>query len=216
MNLTYIKKVFEIAMQNLNTFFSFSFLFFFIVNKLKKDWKQIRDGYTRCKKERTKRTKSGSKGGRLPTCNYYELLGFLSDPTDELLSQATSNLPDDQMSLATSLESEIETLTETAPILSGSITTPSSTDPRKPFISRKRSHPSSRESNEVDKLFISTLQDVNNQIKEVNQEAKQDDSNSYFCKSLITTMEELTPEQNMLARIKIQQVLFEIKFNKNI
>ena len=83
-----------------------------------------------------------------------------------------------------SLESEIETLTETTLIPSWSITTPittpSSTDPRKPIISRKRSQPSpkkSRESNEVDKLFISTLQE----IKGVNQESKQDDSNSYFC-----------------------------------
>ena len=123
------------------------------------------------------------------------------------------------MSMAMSLESEIETLAETTPIPSWSITTPittpSSTDPRKPIISRKRSQPSSkesRESNEVDKLFISTLQE----IKGVNQESKQDDSNSYFCKSLITSMEELTAEQNMLARIKIQQVLFEIKFDKNI
>ena len=81
-----------------------------------------------------------------------------------------------------------------------------------PFVTLRES----RECNEVDKVFISTLQDVNNQIKGVNQESKQDDSNSYFCKSLITSMEELTPEQNMLARIKIQKVLFEIKFNKNI
>ena len=39
-----------------------------------------------------------------------------------------------------------------------------------------------------------------------------EDEDSLFCRSLVPTLQRLTPRQNKLAKIKIQQLLFDIEF----
>ena len=70
---------------------------------------------------------------------------------------------------------------------------------------------------DVEKDLIESIKSVNNQIQQhqVSSTAEKEETpNSLFCRSLITTMDELTPEQCMIARIKIQQALYEIKYSK--
>ena len=45
------------------------------------------------------------------------------------------------------------------------------------------------------------------------QSSDENNPNLLFCRSLVGLMDELTPQQNMLARIKIQQILYQVKFN---
>ena len=65
----------------------------------------------------------------------------------------------------------------------------------------------------IDKHFLLELKSCNDMIS---GQEEPSDSDSLFCKSLIKRMNELTPEQNMLARIRIQYILFEIKFDKTL
>ena len=44
-------------------------------------------------------------------------------------------------------------------------------------------------------------------------ESDENNPNLLFCRSLVGLMDELTPQQNMIARIKIQQILYQVKFN---
>ena len=50
-------------------------------------------------------------------------------------------------------------------------------------------------------------------IKTKETQTTDENPNLLFCKSLVGLMDELTPQQNMIARIKIQQILYEVKFN---
>ena len=62
-------------------------------------------------------------------------------------------------------------------------------------------------------------------LKKVNQAAKlliskelrgesEDDSDTLFCRNIIPTLRNLTPRNNKLAKIKIQQFLLEIEFEE--
>ena len=58
-----------------------------------------------------------------------------------------------------------------------------------------------------------SLNNVDRQLKEVTDNANKNmaNSNFLFWKSLVDILDGVIPGQNMEARIKIQQVLFEIK-----
>ena len=64
---------------------------------LRQVWKNLREGYFRCKKNRAKASKSGSKATRLPTSNHFEQLKFLDDRTEESLSSPVTNIEDQMM-----------------------------------------------------------------------------------------------------------------------
>ncbi|XP_057300153.1 uncharacterized protein LOC130630609 [Hydractinia symbiolongicarpus] len=49
------------------------------VEKIKYDWSKIRENYRKCLKKRDARTKSGAGYDKLPTCNFFNELRFLSD-----------------------------------------------------------------------------------------------------------------------------------------
>ena len=158
---------------------------------LKNLWKNLRESYQRCKSKRARLSKSGSKATRLPTCNFFELLTFLDDDSEGTQSTSTTNID--------------ECFNEEPP------PTPKVTY-RTNFSSKRRNQ---SKSDDIDREIMASLRSVNDQIQQQPQtNTKEKSANSLFCKSLISTMDELTPEQTMLALIKIQQVLFEIKYNK--
>lgn len=166
------------------------FLLFVLVEFLKNLWKNLRESYLRCKSKRAKLTKSGSKASRLPSCNFFDLLTFLDDNTEEALSTSSTNLDD-------SINEEL---------------------PQNPIASYRSNFSSKRKTSkpdDIDTEILASLKSMNNQTppqEPVN--VREESANSLFCKSLISSMDDLTPEQTMLARIKIQQVLFDIKYNK--
>lgn len=66
------------------------------------------------------------------------------------------------------------------------------------------------------KRLMDSLNNVDRQLKEVtdNTNKNMERSNFLFCKSLVEILDDLTPEQNMDARIRMHQVLVEIKYKK--
>ena len=89
------------------------------------------------------------------------------------------------------------------------------TNSRTPFSSRKRKLQDVKV-NELYRKLLAELSDVSKKINDNSVADPKEDSNALFCKSLIQSMEDLSEEQNMLARIKINQVLFEVKFGKKL
>ena len=82
---------------------------------------------------------------------------------------------------------------------------------RRPLSKKRKSN-----SEELDQALLSSLNNVNTQLQEVSKESNRNEesSNFSFCKSIVELLDGLNPEQNMMARIKIQQVLFDIKYKK--
>ena len=190
-------------------------LFYFLVAVLKKEWKNLRDAYTRCIQKRTSLSRSGSKSTRLPTCNFYEQLKFLSYAFSvQELSTSNISIPDDDpdFSLDSPMLTPTPSIPETPTLSISEISTPIPPSTYCQNISKKRKKSAiSGDVSEVDKLLLEELKTTKQQSTD-----EPEDSNSLFCKSLVKTLSELSPEKNMLARIKINQVLFEIKFDKTL
>lgn len=179
-------------------------MFLFLVVELKRVWKNLRDAYKKCKTNRGKVMRSGSKATKLPTCAYFEILSFLSDNLEESETSVTTNVD---------ARDEIQmTITGT----NDSVTNVQ--EPKQQQIGRKSLKKRKLVPDEVDTALINSLSQINKQIQDEDESQKKksekESSNTYFCKSIIDTLDTLSPEENMEARIKIQQILFEIKFRK--
>ena len=63
-------------------------------------------------------------------------------------------------------------------------------------------------------MLIKALKDLNKPSTEELPKSKdaESDSDTLFCQSLISTLKSLGPEENMKAKMQIQQLLFTLKF----
>ena len=165
----------------------------------------MREAYYKCKNNRSKLTRSGAKASKLPTCNYYNVLTFLSETTGE----------DNSISVTCNIrEGNLTAFTSTSPAFTKGFGgfQPDELLGRKAFNPRKRK--THNQDNEAELILMNTLQNVNKQIQENKEENLKKSSNVLFCKSLVEILDGLSPEQNMEARIKMQQILFEIRYKK--
>ena len=165
----------------------------------------MREVYYKCKNNRSKLTRSGAKASKLPTCNYYNVLTFLSETTGE----------DNSISVTCNIrEGNLTAFTSTSPAFTKGFGgfQPDELLGRKAFNPRKRK--THNQDNEAELILMNTLQNVNKQIQENKEENLKKSSNVLFCKSLVEILDGLSPEQNMEARIKMQQILFEIRYKK--
>ena len=163
----------------------------------------MRDAYTRCVQKRKALTRSGSKASRLPSCNFYSQLAFLSHASEcSTPTIIDTNITlDDNTSNDSSNQNDVNELPSQQSVKSlrkGSV---------------YRDHKKTKINDEIDQQFLAELKNCNENLAK-NDEPE--DSDALFCKSLVKQMAELTPEQNMLVRIKMQQSLFEIKFGKKL
>ena len=74
---------------------------------------------------------------------------------------------------------------------------------------------------EVDKMLIKTLQGLgkdNGQSTEesVSVHEQEESADSLFCRSLILILESLSAKKNRYAKIKIQELLYEIEFDDSV
>ena len=74
---------------------------------------------------------------------------------------------------------------------------------------------------EVDTLLMKTLQEFGTEKEQSTEESvpvqKQDESaDSLFCRSLIPILENLNAKKNRYARMKIQELLYEIEFDDSV
>lgn len=152
-------------------------------------------------KKREQRTRSGAGSSKLPTCNYFTELSFLSDtlknkPTDSNLNRA--------------IRFGKENTTPSTPRSEESSDvdfTPKRTMKRNRDVDRATNN-TQQQPSMLDLAIVETLKSSK---KEVSEEPKEKDCNVLFCLSLVDTLKALSPRENSLAKLKIQQVLFEIE-----
>ena len=196
-------------------------LFHTSVDVLKKEWAKLRDNYRKTLSKREKATRSGAGNKKpLPTCNYFTELSFLHD--NMASRSCESNIPlaiTDPMPNISDHTEDIENTDFSSvssvgspPQQSTSKQIPEMQTPSNKFRKRKQStYDDSR-----DTLLIKTLGkhlEPTNESKQVSPQEPEDD-NRLFCLSLVETLKSLDARENALARLKIQQILFDIKFGK--
>lgn len=175
-------------------------IYYFLENTLKKSWKNIRDAFTKCMKKRELLTRSGAGLTNLPHCKYFKELAFLTDVVTNRVTESNLNLPQFQ-SVDNPEDEEIINQQE-----------PTSNTP---LAKRKRKL---RESQDLDNCK-SVGSPLDNAIasylqKENSQNDGKGDADEMFCRSLIPILSSLPPKKNRKAKVEIQQLLFDIEFDK--
>ena len=175
-----------------------SFIFLFELEKtLRKLWKNLRDGFTKCMKRWEEMTRSGAGESKLPICKLFTELSFIrgsvaNRATDSNFdSLADDSFLDDAASPAsTSSQSFIPLPVK----VTNFITRPSTAKKRRKGAENIAEPPINYEAAIVEKL--------NNKLS----------ANAHFLLSLEPALERLPARLNQRAGIEIQQVLFRLEF----
>lgn len=188
---------------------------------LKGQWKTLRDKFRRCIVNRKTQSRSGSKSGKLSKCKYFENLQFLSDVISNAETESNVTIPNNQaksnnQTVANNQSIPSNQLNES--IVGKAASTPNELSTpviKMPYRKRKKD---SSYAEKVDLILVDTLkkmqkprnfdQPLSNE-KEKEKDTKTD-SETLFCQSLVDQLKALNARKNKLARIKIQQILFEI------
>jgi len=101
---------------------------------------------------------------------------------------------------------------------STSVTPNESATPKPPYRESFKRQKLNDKSDSFEREILKSINNVNQQMnqQQPQEQIKDEGPNMHFCKSLAPLLDKLSAEQNMLARIKIQQILYEIQFNKNL
>lgn len=194
----------------------------FIVEVIKLEWEKLKDNYRKCLNKREKATRSGAGTKKLPTCNFFIGLSFLRDT---LVNRKTeSNLPSPSSNdLSLSVDDYIEYPCDlTSPVDEPAATTSTpSQSYDSPFKKQTYENRKTKKANDlqlgIDALLVKALsKDLDNSSSE--QAPKQslrenDGPDVLFCLSLVDTLKKLDARKNAMAKMKIQQLLFEIEFD---
>ena len=208
-----------------------------LVEFLKAQWKNLKENFKRCLDKRNRMTKSGAVAHSLPTCKYFQNLQFLKDKIGNKETESNISLPDHhqqqafapitsnswrQQILIPNTSAGTQELIS-APNTNGSMMgnstaslTPSSVKRKNcsdaPLTTKQKRLAREELSNRVDSLTLKYLDDMKSSEKEFNQLIeKEDDPDMLFLKSLHVSLNKLPRKKNRQARMKIQQVLFDLE-----
>ena len=181
---------------------------------MKSQWKNLRENLRRCIVKRDTLSKSGAAAHTLPKCKYFSQLQFLHEKVTNKETVSNFNNPiENTFSVPASPASSVGSSDESRyngnlPHYEPPVTPGSSTD--KPPPSRKRKRPSTGGDDE----FLSVIQEMSNTTKSMISEEsnKVDNENMLFCKSLAPVLDRLPKKDAALAKIKIQNVRYELEF----
>ena len=154
------------------------------IDKIKCEWGKLRENYRKCLRKREYKLRSGAGGGKLPSCSFFEQLSFLRDTLVNREAESNIVIPNER----NSQDHETQNVMEFNP----------------PSVKKWKSEEASKLSI-MDTALVQTLQRVNRP-----KEAK--DADELFCLSLVDSLKALPKQKNALAKIKIQQVLYELQF----
>ena len=87
----------------------FEIFFLLLVDDLKPVWKNLRESYTRCKRDSEKIMRSGAKASKLPSRQFYDIMRFLEDNTDQENHYVISNITEDSQQNKEENDAEEET-----------------------------------------------------------------------------------------------------------
>jgi len=199
-----------------------------IVDVLKKEWGKLKDNYRKTKNKREKATRSGAGNKKaLPTCNYFTELSFLYDSMSHrsvdsnipscIMSPCSNNTEDDNdnnSEISLSISSLGSPTNQSTTNGSTSILTNKQcvTNNDTPATSSKTKRRRCSNDESADLLLVKALDKHLN--KENVEPPVENDDNRLFCLSLVPSLKMLSPRKNALARLKIQQLLFDIGFDE--
>ena len=178
---------------------------------LQKQLKNMKDVLKKCLDKRNRMTRSGAAAAILPKCQYFDQMAFLHEksankPTDSNLSPPTAAfgvfsdaLPTEEYRFSQlSPSGSVSNVSSVSNNMENSIKTPQ----------RKKKHTDSST-----EALTRSLADCDELLKKsINEE---NDEDSLYCRSLVSIMRELPKKQNRLAKIKINQLLFDLQYDEN-
>lgn len=186
---------------------------------IKLEWEKLKENYRKCINKREKATRSGAGTKKLPTCNFFVELSFLRDT---LVNRKTdSNLPSPSSSdLSLSVDDNTEYECDLTSAEEPATTSTPSQSYASPFKKQKYEYQKTKKANEIqleiDALLVKTLsKDLDNSSSEQapKQRLRDNEPDVLFCLSLVDTLKKLDARKNAMAKMKIQQLLFEMEFD---
>eukprot|EP00795_Rhopilema_esculentum_P017397 gene17397-8996_t len=190
------------------------------VESIKSKWKNLCDSYKKCLDREREFSKSGSASFKQPRCRYYDQLTFLRDVITN--RQTISNLALPSSSPLSPLPLDFVGKSSPAP----SFTSNSSYEadefrPMEPSfetISRKASTAAQGKTSSVKRSKRAADMDPVESflIESIQKKARpnDDDPDDLFCRSLVATLKRLPQKKNQMAKLKIQQLLFDIEYDE--
>lgn len=201
----------------------------------------MRENFKRCLVKRSEMTRSGAAAQTLPKCKYFNQLQFLQDKVMNKETHSNVSLPPPPSpSVSSTASSGPQTPT---PLSSPPLTpTPLSSQPdmacppehtfgaptqsnqsksgKRRSANNIQEQPNKKATSNMDEQFLNALNDINETTKNiVAREPKktlEDDEDMHFCKSIVPTLRKLPPRKNKVAKLKIQQLLFELEFDEMV
>lgn len=200
---------------------------FLIVEYLKSQWKNVKENFKRCLDKRNRMTRSGAASHTLPKCKYFENLLFIND---KILNQETCSnivLPNEPLSspLSSQSSSSLSSPQSCQPLsLSQAIPELKSSEQKKRQAEEDTAVKQNTEkcqakrkkemSSNIDLLTLKYLENLSGDFK--TEESKEEvDSNMLFFKSLVPSMKNMTKHNNRKARLKIQEIVFDLEASDN-
>ena len=184
-------------------------LFFPSVVYLQKVFKNLKDSLKKCLDKRGALSRSGAAASTLPMCKYFEVMRFLHEKTSnlethsnvELEVQAASN---NSFDLSSSWQSQDPIQ---SPSSCSSISDDVKCSKRKRATTKEENDPFLDQVKSMDENMISHLGKMKG--KEENHEK---DEAELFCTSLLPVLRDMDKKQLRLAKLKIQQLLYDLQY----
>lgn len=185
---------------------------------LKAEWKKVREGYRRAVEKRVDQTKSGAASTKLATCRHFNLLSFLYSTVISQATESNVEIPcvENESNFGTPGNSEVAAGEATPARRSIDMTISSGSNSNSSASCQPRGKTKRKSEDVIDTQLRESLNNVNDAVKAIAGASSNEfnrnemDSDMYFCQSLVSSLRSLPPRKNKLARIKIQQVLYDL------
>lgn len=187
----------------------------------------MKDSLKKCLDKRNTMTRSGAPAASLPTCKYFEVMRFLYEKSSN--KQTESNISEDfaTESLSPSSDNHASIVSEkqssaisTSP--SSSVTlSPKNQRSTTPIVNQKKKDPlkrrhSSISDNTNDDVFLQHMKEMDEKIVHaMEKESEKSDEATVFCDSIKPVLQGFNKKQLRLAKIKINQLLFDMEFSES-
>lgn len=182
--------------------------FFSLVLYLQKIFKNLKDSLKKCLDKRKALSRSGAAASTLPTCKYFEVMRFLHDKTSNLETQ--SNVELEIQPISNSSFDLSSTLQSPQDVQSSSSCSTISDDIRCP----KRKRASTNEHIDPFLEQIKSMDDKMMKCMEKDVDSEKDEA-TLFCNSLIPVLRDMEKRQLRMAKLKIQQLLYDLQYADN-
>lgn len=191
--------------EDTNTSFIFPLVLY-----LQKIFKNLKDSLKKCLDKRRALSKSGAAASALPTCKYFEVMRFLHEKTSNLETHSNVDLEiqavsNNSLELSPSVpsQSSVPSSSSSSRISDAKCAKRkcTSTDQNDPFLDQVKS---------MDEKMINYLGKITNP-----EENHGKDEAELFCISLIPVLRDMDKKQLRLAKLKMQQMLYDLQYEDN-